>query len=297
VRILVTGATGFIGTAFRRAALVEGHQLAGLIRPEEAGASLESGDAMRWLEGTLAEPPWSEIAAFEPEACVHTAWITTPGSYLDSPENALYYEWSLGFLKGLARLGARHVIVLGTCIEYQLGPAPLSESNTPLAPSTPYARWKNELRSALELEFAKSDVALCWARLFYPYGVGEHPQRLCSTVIRKLLREEKVVLQTPRSTKDYIYVDDAADALLMIVDQSVRGPINLGTGQGVTVREIADLSGQLVGRPELIEVASQPSADAFSHVVADASRLRSLGWRPKFSLEVGLNRLIQHLRL
>jgi nucleoside-diphosphate-sugar epimerase len=296
VRILLTGATGFIGSAFGKVALASGNVLAGLVRPGTAAESVpHATNSMLPLRGTLAEPPWREIAAFRPEVCVHTAWITTPGAYLESQDNALYYDWSLAFLKKAAQFGARHIVVLGTCIEYRIGSEPLSEA-TPLAPSTAYARWKDTLRSAIENEFAGRDIRLCWARLFYPYGIGEHPQRLCSSVILRLLKGEKIVLSTPDSTKDYIHVDDVAKALLMILEKNFSGPINLGTGQGVTVRAVAELAAKLAGRADLIETSSRPVEDPFSHIVADARRLRSLGWRPEVNLETGLSRLIRHLK-
>jgi nucleoside-diphosphate-sugar epimerase len=64
---------------------------------------------------------------------------------------------------------------------------------------------------------------LCWTRIFYPYGIGEHPDRLCSFIIKKLINNKKVLLNSPLSTKDYIYIDDIAEALLTLVEQAFSG--------------------------------------------------------------------------
>jgi UDP-glucose 4-epimerase len=298
MKMLVTGATGFIGSAFRELALARGHSVAGLIRPESAVRRPQSSTAaMTWLRGTLEQPPWEAIRTFGPEACVHAAWIATPGLYLDSPENEPYFRWSLAFLQGLARLGLPYAAVLGTCIEYQLGPQPLSEDHTPLAPTTRYGEWKNKLRCALEDEFAGSGTALGWTRVFYPYGVGEHPARLCSSLIQAVRRGETTILKTPNSTKDYINIEDLAGALLSVVERRYAGAVNLGTGCGVTVLRLAQTVAEMAGRPELVKVAEAKSDDPFPCVVADAARLRSLGWEPKVTLPAGVRRLLEHLGL
>jgi nucleoside-diphosphate-sugar epimerase len=295
MKILVTGATGFIGSAFTRLALSKGHQVGGMILPTETPPlDLPSGERMTWLKGTLAQPPWREVETFAPEVCVHFAWIATPGVYLESPENENYFRWSLDFLLGLRRIGTNHLVGVGTCIEYRIGNEPLSEERTPIEPTTNYARWKNALRLALEAEAGKGGFRFCWGRVFYPYGPGEHPARLCSSIIEKLRRNETVLLKTPDSTKDYIYIDDLAAAILLTVEKQFTGAINWGTGEGTTVREIAGALGDMLGRPELVQEQTPATPDPLGFVVADATRLVNLGWRPRVSLYAGLRRLSEN---
>lgn len=288
MRILVTGGTGFLGSAFVRAAQRAGHKVAVLSRREAVG-----NVGAQTLTGTVAEAPWREIEEFAPEACVHAAWIATPGVYLEAPENHDWVNWSESFLVRLAQLGVRHFSVLGTCIEYQITGQLLSEELTPLQPASTYARAKCELHRRLGEGALPQGATLAWARVFYPYGEGEHPARLASSLVAKLRRGESVTLKTPNSTKDYIHADDLADALLSVVERQFGGVINLGTGEGVTVESIARELGLLVGRPELVRVPENPAVDPLDYVVADATRLRSLGWRPQVPLAVGLRRLVE----
>ena len=294
MKILVTGATGFIGSAFCRLALSHGHEIAGLILPTEIPpAHVPASERMTWLKGTLAELPWREIENFQPEACVHFAWIATPGVYLESPENENYLRWSLDLVHRLRDLGTNHIVGVGTCIEYRITDAPLSEGRTPVDPTTLYSRCKNALRETLEAQARKDGWHFCWGRVFYPYGVGEHPARLCSALIQKFRRGEKLLLKTPNSTKDYIYIEDLAAAILLTVETKFTGTINWGTGTGISVRQIADTAAGMLGRPELVEEISQAEPDPLGFVVADARRLHQLGWSPKTSLFDGLTRLIQ----
>jgi dTDP-6-deoxy-L-talose 4-dehydrogenase (NAD+) len=289
MRLLLTGGTGFVGTALFQKAAAAGHTVAGLIRP---GSPVPAG--LEPLYGTLAEPPWAAIERFQPDVLVHCAWISTPGVYLDSPENENHAVWGRSLVNGLFSRGLRRFVVLGTCIEYGMGGGRLDEASSPVAPSTPYARSKDQLRRWIGGDLACTDAALGWARVFYPYGTGEHPARLCSSLIRKLRQGEEVFLKTPHSTKDYIHIDDLADAILRVAEAGFHGPINLGTGDGVEVKAIADKIAEILGRPDLIRVPEAPQKDPLDFVVADAGRIRGLGWRPKVGLESGLRRLIEH---
>jgi len=293
MNILVTGATGFIGSAVTRLAQRHGHRIGALVRPG-ARPLLSESNFVR-LEGTLENPPWELIKKFQPEVCLHAAWIATPGVYLESRANKDYLRWSVELPQRLRSLGLRRFLGLGTCIEYRIAPntrALLHEERTPIAPQSEYARCKNALRVALQ---EQSDLETCWGRIFYPYGPEEHPERLCSTLIRKLRSGEELELRTPDSTKDYIFIDDLAEAILLLATSNVRGAINLGTGIGISVREIAQSLGLLLGRGHLIKAAAQPAPDPYSYVVADAGKLRTLGWQPRTNLSAGLTKLLASL--
>lgn len=294
LKILLTGPSGFIGPAFARLAVDRGHQIAGLLIPSEPVPAVLAGmENVRWVRGTLAEAPWDEITRFAPDVCVHMAWITTPGVYLESPENLRFLESSLRFLRKLRELGLRHIFGLGTCIEYQITNEPLSEERTPIVPTTLYSRCKNDLRLALDADALEHRYPFCWGRVFYPYGPREQSSRLCSSIIGKLSRDEKIVLKTPDSTKDYIFIDDLASALLTVLEKKFQGAVNLGTGIGLSVRQIAQTLGEMLGKPHLIDVVRPAEVDPLGYVVADASRLLGLGWRPEYDLKRGLEKLIE----
>ncbi len=294
MKILLTGPTGFIGSAFTRLALARGHELASLIIPSESvPTDLRSSQNLAWLRGTLDDAPWKDIAAFGPEVCMHMAWITTPAIYLESPENFRFLESSIRFLRRIREAGTTQIFGLGTCVEYQISDKPLSEDLAPVAPTTPYAQCKDELRRTLQADAEQHEFVFCWGRVFYPYGPGEHPSRLCSSIIQKLSRNEKILLKTPNSTKDYIFVEDLATAILTVLEKKFHGTINLGTGIGVSVRQIAQILAEILDKPDLIEELNPPAVDPLGYVVADASRLHGLGWQPAHDLPRGLQRLIQ----
>jgi nucleoside-diphosphate-sugar epimerase len=294
MKILLTGATGFIGSAILKLAVEQGHQVAALVRPGKSELPAHP-DGVRVLLGTLVEAPWAELAAFQPEICIHAAWITTPGTYMESPENEQLVGWSQSFLRKAVQLGVRRVIALGTCIEYQMTGKPLAEETTLTAPVSQYARSKDTLRRRLEEASHADGFAFVWGRVFYPYGPGEHPARLCTSAIRQIHTGKPVVLQNGMSVKDYIFITDLASAVLTLAGGNGCGVINLGTGHGIALREVVQTIAELLGRPDLVVESTAAKPDPFGFVVADASRLRSLGWQPGIALRDGLQTLIQEV--
>src|SRR5205814_822836 len=99
--------------------------------------------------------------------------------------------------------------------------------------------------------------------------------------------------KTPESTKDYIFIEDLAEALLAVVEKQFQGPINLGTGIGISVREIAHAIAKLMGKEELVGEVRPPETDPLGYVVADNSRLLTLGWTPKHDLPKGIEALLK----
>jgi len=291
VKILLTGGTGFIGSAFLRRALSSGHTIGALVRAESLPRIASQPKNLKLITGTIADVPWNEIKAFQPEVCVHCAWTTAPKVAYDSPEHLRFFETSRGFLERLIDLGLRQVLGLGTCIEYRLGNEPLVEDKTPLGPVGPYAESKNHMRIWLEEASARHGFKLCWPRIFYVYGVGEDPTRLCTSLIQRFRRNESLVLKTPHSTKDYIYIEDVAVALVLLLEKGFHGAVNLGTGVGITIRELALTVSNLAGKTGLVQTDAMQGVDPLAYVVADSTRLRSLGWSPQFDLARGLRTL------
>lgn len=291
MKILLTGGTGFIGQAFIGAALEHDHEVLALVRPGKfPPAGLR--DRVRWATGSMDAPPWKTISDFCPDSLVHAAWITTPGAYWESSENHQWLEWSRSFIQRLRALGPVHIVGLGSCAEYQLGSQPMSETLTPIAPATNYGRCKDALRCWLDTEAVAQSSGHCWARVFYPYGPGEDPARLCSVAIRRLRLGQPVENRAPQRISDYIFIEDLATALVSLVESRYQGTINLGTGHGVSVEQIVQTIATELGVPALMDVPVAARGKPLECVVANAARLRGLGWQPRFDLQAGIKRMI-----
>lgn len=271
MRIFITGHHGFIGRETARHARLKGHEVMGLEKPFR-----------------MENPPWSLLEKFRPEVCVHTAWIATPGVYINSPLNESHRIWGRELAVGLAGLGMRHLVALGTCAEYAPSFSPLHEENSPLGRSSPYANAKAAFHDDLSEIALGNGFTLSWARIFYPYGPGEHPQRLISSLIRGFAENKPARIQAPEAVRDYIHVEDVSSALLLLAEQKVHGTVNVGTGHGIRLGDLESMIARLMG----ISFQSAPSLfsrSAADSVVADIGRMKALGWTPRHGhVESGL---------
>lgn len=263
MKILLTGATGFIGRHV--AAALAGHEVTPL------GRDL--------LDPTFA-PPTSYF-----DLCIHLAWYVEPGKYLDSPLNKDWVEASVRLAR---KLNCRRFVVAGTCFEYTMSAKKLSEYS-PTVPNTLYAQSKLALFRKLQA----LELNLAWLRIFYQYGPHEDARRLVPHIINSVLRGEPALLTPGEQVRDFLHIEDVGRAIATVATGNLTGPVNIGSGVGVTVRQIAETIGDITGRRDLIQLGAKPySATDPMHVVADNSKLRATGWKPRYDLATGLRHTI-----
>jgi len=287
-RVLVTGASGFIGRhtlAPLRERGFEVHAVTATHPPAESGArwhraDLHDRDALDSLVG--------DVGATH---LLHLAWHVPPGDYLASPENLRWTRTSIAILEAFARAGGERFVGVGTCFEYELGaPPPFSEAETPLVPHTLYGTSKDALRRVVGAAAPVLGLSAAWARIFYLYGPHEPPGRLVPTVIAGLLEGTTVDCAGGEQRRDYMCVGDVGDALSALVDCSVQGAVNVAWREAVEVRAILCRLGELAGRPELLHMGARPTSPGEPQIIeADVRRLHDeVGWCPHVALDEGL---------
>jgi nucleoside-diphosphate-sugar epimerase len=176
---------------------------------------------------------------------------------------------------------------VGTCFEYDTSVGTLSETS-PTRPQTLYAAAKLALHTVLE-QMRTDGMGVTWARLFYLYGPMEDARRLVPSVVRALLAGEPAAISPGQQVRDFLHVEDVAAALATLGQQNLDGVFNIGSGEPVTVAEVALTLGRLCGRESLVRIGARPYAPGDPmYVCADNARLRSTGWGPAYNLEAGL---------
>ena len=273
-RVLVTGAGGFIG-----------RHVVPLLT--EAGHEVHAG------KGDLLDPSVAGelIESTRPTHLLHLAWYTEHGLFWEAPENLPWVEASLRLWRAFASSdGAERFVGVGSCAEYEWSEPVLSESSTPLRPASLYGVCKDATRRALEAASERADISFAWGRVFFIYGPDEASGRLVPSVADALAEGRPARTSDGEQVRDFLHIDDAARAMAALVESDVRGAVNIGSGEGVAVREIVEALGRLAGRPELIELGAVPRPEGDPpEIVADASRLRDeVGWAPQIGLEQGL---------
>lgn len=289
MKLLLTGATGFIGSHVARALVRDRHEVHALIRPQSDFSRIEDIKAsLHLVEGDLLDSSFiPHPSSFD--LCLHFAWYVESGKYLHAPQNKDWVAASLQLARGLKNSGCRRFIAAGTCFEYASSDPPQHESN-PTAPTTIYVESKLAFFHALE----SLGLEIVWLRFFYQYGPYEDPRRLVPAIINSLLRGQEVKLVPGDRLRDYLYVEDAARAVVAAATSNLTGPINIGRAVPTTVREIGCKIGEIIGRPDLIKLGALPySPNEPMNIVADNTKLRNTGWKSRVSLDEGLRQTVE----
>jgi nucleoside-diphosphate-sugar epimerase len=294
-RILITGATGFIGRQCLDELLRRGYEVHAVGRQPIVAA-----DEVLWHRMNLLKPGCADrlVRQVRPSHLLHLAWVTTPGEYWSTTENLNWIQASIELVHTFAETGGRRAVCAGTCAEYDWRFGYCTEDLTPLRPATLYGASKAGLRQIVESFALARGFSLAWARIFFPYGPHEAVERLLPSVINRLLRREQVPCTTGDQIRDFMYVRDVANALVALLDSDVAGAINIASGEPVAIRKIVTLAAEACDGLELVRFGALPVRDNDPPLlVADVQRLANeVGWRPKHDIRGGLLQTIQWCR-
>jgi GDP-L-fucose synthase len=195
------------------------------------------------------------------------------------------------------------LVFLGSsCIYPKFAPQPIKEDALLTGPLEPTNEWYAvakiagiKLCQAYRRQYGRHYISVMPCNL---YGLNDNFDLSTSHVLPALIRKyhaakaagktEVVVWGTGTPLREFLYVDDLADAVVFLMDRyDGSEPINCGAGSDVSIRQLAEMIGRVTGfEGKLVFDASKP--DGTPRKLMDSSRLAALGWRPKTSLEVGI---------
>jgi GDP-4-dehydro-6-deoxy-D-mannose reductase len=311
MRVLVTGADGFVGRHLVPRLVQQGHQVIAGCRPtQHLDDTLlkDWGEAVRVVPLELADSEGIR-AAFQslPEAVIHLAAIASVREARQDPAQA----WLVNAV-GTARLldamiagrptGADPVVlVVSTAEVYGAGPTRARlEADVP-APQSPYAASKLAGEIAALEAWRRSGLRVLVARPFIHTGPGQHPPYVIPSFIQRLLavRAGTTSKQVPTGNmeivRDLLDVRDVVEAYILLLLRGRPGETyNVARGQGLTLRDIFRKIAEEIG------VSAEPVPDStlirpgdITHLVGDSAKLRGdTGWSPVISLEQTLRDMV-----
>jgi nucleoside-diphosphate-sugar epimerase len=285
-RVLVTGASGFIGRHALPALAERGfdiHAVSSQPRTASAGVTWHRCD----LLGASGIP--ALLQRVSPTHLLHLAWFAVPGQFWTSTENLRWVGASLDLVREFAAVGGQRMVAAGTCAEYEVTNDDCDERATPLRPTTLYGTCKHALHLMLE-KFAENRLSAAWGRVFHLYGPHEYPDRLVPSVICSVLNGEPALCTPGTQVRDFLHVADVAGGFVALLDSSITGPVNIASGAPVSIADVVRSIGRHMRAESLIHLGARAlPAHEQPRLTADVSRLRDeVGWAPAMTLDAGL---------
>jgi len=241
MKVLVTGATGFIGRHVVPQLLMRGHFVTANARDEAKARSFDWFGRVSFVACDVHRPLGNPSEAFgHPDAVMHLAWPRLPNY-----KALFHYEETFPahyrFLKSLVEAGIGQLLVTGTCLEYGMQHGALNESAM-TAPVNPYALAKDTLHKCLQSLRRDQPFILQWARLFYLYGPGQNPNSLLAQLDRAIDNGETTFnMSGGDQLRDYLPVEGAAMRLISLLEHpECSGAINICTGEPISVRTFVE---------------------------------------------------------
>lgn len=301
MRLLITGATGFVGAKVLELALADGHAVAALVRPQSPARRLMpfAGRYER-IAAQLSDRPAlaAAFSAFRPDAIIHCAWFGVGNAArFDESQISENIDAACALVEAGAASGCAAFIGTGSQGEYGAGSAMLEDSLP--EPTTLYGAAKVTALYLTRQLAAQSGMRHAWLRLFSTYGPDDNDGWLIPSLIAQMLRGERPKTTLGTQVWDWLYIDDVARGLLAAATTpGAAGIFNLGSGEPVQVRSAVEMIRDLAAPGmELVfgEVPFRP--DQVMHMQADIARLKTAtGWAPQVPFAQGIAQTVAWYR-
>lgn len=264
--VLLTGASGFVGRAVLAELVARSIPVHAVSRCAGMGRP-----GVIWHQADLLTPEGREQVAGIASRLIHCAWEVEHGVFWTSPANAVWHAASLDLIRRFRAAGGGRVIALGTCAEYDADdPGPWNEERR-IRPATPYGQAKAALWRDL-CDLCGDDLA--WARLFHLFGPGEDPRRFVSSICAALASGRSAIVREPQLIRDYASATHVARCLVGLLDSSLPGACDIGSGSPVSLGELAGWIAEALDASRLLDLCPVPEGQSATSMAPDLLRLR-----------------------
>lgn len=298
-KVLLTGANGFIGKHIIPMLIERNYEVHAVSR--KLTTISKQRQPLFWHQCNLLDIHQQKhlLEKVKPTHMLHLAWITTPLEYWSSIENIHWLQASLSLTMNFVATGGKRAVFAGSCAEYDWTYGYLTEGVTPKRPSSLYGTCKHTYHCVLRKFSNQVGLSNAWGTIFFPYGPGENPNRLVSSVILSLLRGESPRCSHGNQIRDFLFVEDVASAFVALLDSNAQSSFNIASGQPITLKSIVKTISILMDSCLPIEFGAVPSSEnEIPLLVANVDRIKTtLGWKPTYTLKSGLLKTIDWCRV
>ena len=237
-KVIVSGATGFIGQHLIPILLKDGYEVLAISRNQKRAEFLPWFKDVKFISYDFhSDQQITKVEGFR--GLIHLAWQDLP-NYDSSIHVKKNLPCSYRFIDSLIDKGVNQVLIAGTCFEYGLKSGAISSSST-TEPTTQYAIAKDTLRKKLTLLSFKKDFNLQWARIFYMFGKGQNSNSIISQLDFAIKNNQKVFnMSGGEQLRDYLPVEKASEKLSNLYKSGNKGIFNICSGKPISIRNLVE---------------------------------------------------------
>jgi UDP-glucose 4-epimerase len=298
MKVFVTGGAGYVGSVAVETLLDKGHAVV-VFDNLERGHRQAIDRRASFVRGDIrdVESICRAVKKARPDAVMHFAAYALVGESMEHPE--MYWRNNLtggiNVSEAMIRSGVGKIVLSSTCATYgEPRRVPMLETD-PQDPTNPYGASKLLLEKVLAWNERTKGVKAVFLRYFNACGATElhgedhDPEsHLIPNVLKVALGQKKKVIihgddyETPDGTciRDYIHVLDLAQAHILALKSDFSGGINLGTGDGYSVKQVIDAARNITGRKIPVEIGKRRPGDPARLVACSSKAKKVLGWKP-----------------
>jgi nucleoside-diphosphate-sugar epimerase len=299
MKVLLTGATGFLGSHIAELLVERGLEVIAIKRrSSNMWRCAKFQDKITWFEFDSQEATINEIASLHPEIILHAAWS---GVKSNDRNDIGLQNLNMDFLEYIFRIARSaslsRIIALGSQAEYGDYEGVVSEIK-PCRPTSSYGKAKVKAAELLEAFAEKNNMEWYWLRLFSVYGPREDNNWLIPSTIRKLLKNERMDLTNCDQRYDYLFVKDFARGILSVLNSRhvPSGKYNFSSGASTALKNVLSLlEAKLSPQNKLLYYGVIPYRPAqVMHMEGDSNLFqKSFQFVPETNLIEGLDETIR----
>ena len=298
MNVIITGAFGFLGSNVVKQCIGFGFNPIVLERASSKKEVLNDLNFISIKYNNLDDDALIEtIKKYNPQSFIHIAWKGVDSSTRNYEEQITYnLPFSLQTIKLASNVGCKQWIGIGSLSEYGKITEKVNEKQLPV-PLTIYAKAKLATCWASSALCQSYNLKWSWIRVGSIYGPGDADHWLIPYIINSLLNNIPPQLTPSEQVWDYLYVTDAANAILSIVQSQVEGIYNLGSGTEITIKEVTEVIVEKLNSPVKPILGAKPySVEQIMYMVADINKIvQTTGWNPSTKFSQGIDKTISSL--
>lgn len=303
--VLVTGASGFVGSHLVRRLINEGYQTNVLLRAESDPwriADVLPKLKVHNVDLTDKEGLVKLVEDVRPNFIFHLATASVYGGKSLPDRDVMTINWGgfVNLVEAAKNLEYSLFVNTGSSSEYGPKKEAMKEGDA-CQPSNMYGITKLAATLYGQAVAVTHNKPIVTLRLFSPFGSYDDARRFMSIAIDKGIKGEELILDNPSAVRDFIYIDDIVDAYLQCINkaEALRGQVlNIGSGKEIGISALCEKLKKIGGFTSVVrQEPGRPRMGESPRWQADISKARELlGWQPKRSLEDGLEKTIVWFR-